>query len=176
MEAWIIDDRPLDWLARFVDPAELTKWPRGQFSVAEATKTAAQKDAATSYSASKRLALLDAPDPAIEAFSIQFGTEAFSLLYTHLAQPAGTNTDLAENQSIAWALAEQRNAVLVTVDKRASVLALAELGRYRVAHAFDLWLKLRESRLLSENQFKALCMATLKSDQSLNNMPLRCQR
>jgi hypothetical protein len=102
-------------------------------------------------------------------------SEASEILYSHLSQPTGTNTNLAENEAIAWALVKRNDAIFVTVDKRAALLALAELGCGRVAHAFDLWLHLREQDLISPDQLVQLCEDTKKSDQSLNNLPLRCQ-
>lgn len=103
------------------------------------------------------------------------GTDAFGILYEHLRQPVESSANLAENQAIAWALAERDDAVLVTVDKRAAVLALAELGRSRVAHAFDLWMQLRDECNISTEEYDELCDATLRADQSLKVLPIRCR-
>lgn len=176
MTAWIIDDGPLNWLARFLSPDDVATWPMNQFYVPEATATQASEEiAGADRDAARRRALLNLEKPTIQTFSIEMDSEASDILYTHLSQPAGTNANLAENEAIAWSLTERSNTILVTVDKRAAMLALAELGRGRVAHAFDLWLYLREMNLLSSDQFDQLCNATKMSDQSLNNLPLRCQ-
>jgi len=54
----------------------------------------------------------------------------------------GRETNRAEHEAIAWALIHGPESVFVTADKRASLTALAELGRGRVCHPFDLWLEL----------------------------------
>jgi hypothetical protein len=174
MEAWIIDDGPLDWLARQVEPVEVAKWPPDRFFVAEATALAARRDALESMAANRRLALLEQSGLSIRTFDVQVPSDAARILYEHLSHPSGTATNLAENQAIAWALTERQEAVLVTVDKRAAMLALAELGRGRVAHAFDLWIELRQNDLISNDQFQHLCNATRAADQSLNSLPVRC--
>jgi hypothetical protein len=86
--------------------------------------------------------------------------------------PAST-TDLAEHESIAWALVHGPDAVFVSSDRRATLTALAELGRERVAHPFDLWLDLRKRRWLSPRAFERLCELTRKNDQGLPRMPKR---
>ncbi len=68
-----------------------------------------------------------------------------------------------------------RSWIFVTLDKRAAMLALAELGRGRVAHAFDLWLHLRDSGLVDSTVFDALCQRTKRSDGALPGIPLRCR-
>lgn len=78
-----------------------------------------------------------------------------------------------QGQSIAWALSERTDGIFVVVDRRATILALAELGCGRVAHAHDLWLHLRGAGLINRAQFDKLCQATCAKDQS--TMPLRCQ-
>jgi hypothetical protein len=176
MKAWIIDDGPLDWLAQSVDPSDLAGWPRDRFFVAAATATAAREDAQHSAAAKRRLALLECQNTAIATFDIQMGSRASEILYTHLRQPAMTSANLAEHQAIAWALEERDEAILVTVDKRAAITALAELGRTRVAHAFDLWIELRERGLISPEQFASLCEATRRGDQGLPGLPIRCQQ
>lgn len=63
--------------------------------------------------------------------------------------------------------------MFVTADTRAALTALAELGRMRVAHPFDLWLHLREQGVLATSAFKALCQRTKRRDQGLERMPDR---
>ena len=100
-------------------------------------------------------------------------SEAAHILYDHLRQPTTSDKNLAEHQSIAWALAERPDAILVTRDKRAAFLALAELGRGGAAHPTELWLYLREKNLVTADQFSDLCGVTSKGEQ--NPIPLRCQ-
>jgi hypothetical protein len=175
MTAWIIDDGPLDWLARAVAPRDTIGWPAGRYFVADATKTAAEHGAAQgNFAATKRRKLLGSSANAIGSFSIEIGSQGASILYEHLGRASDSPTDLAEHESIVWALTERTDAILVTVDKKAAMLALAELGCGRVAHAFDLWLDLRDNHLVTDNQFAKLCQDTLRSDQGIKSMPLRC--
>ena len=66
-------------------------------------------------------------------------------------------------------LNERREGILVVEDRKAAILALAELGRGHVAH--DLWLQLRDERLVDPAQFEQVCQVNCK-DQS--KIPLRC--
>ncbi|MEZ4267182.1 MAG: hypothetical protein R3F39_12460 [Myxococcota bacterium] len=161
---WIIDDGPLDTLAGVVDHRTVASWPTGKFVVADATASAATGD---------RRKLLEAAGQALAPFSVMMGTEAERTLFGHLRRPNEADKNLAEHQSIAWALHEEPRAVFVGRDKGAAYLALAELGRCRAAHPSDLWLHLREQRLISEAEFAALCAKT-QSAETLA-VPLRCQ-
>lgn len=159
--AWIVDDGPLDTLAAVVTHAVFAGWPRGRYFLADATARAAT---------GRRLPFAAAP---CEVFSITMGTPAWNLLYTLRLPSAGT-ADLAEHEAIAWALLERPDAVFVTSDKGAAALALAELGRGRVAHTFDLWLHLLEERLVSAIEFQQLCESTQRRGTGLPRMPERC--
>ncbi len=66
--------------------------------------------------------------------------------------------------------------MFVVFDKRATVLALAELGRRRVGHAFDLWIELEAKGLISGECFQRLCEATKSKDKGLKRMPARVLR
>ena len=81
--------------------------------------------------------------------------------------------DLAEHESIAWALTQTAEVVFVTADRRASLTALAELGRGRVAHPFDFWLHLYAGGLVNRQQVDALCDRTRRSDSGLPRLPPR---
>jgi len=165
MAVWIIDDGPLDQLALTLPPLATASWPKGRFVVAEATRTAAK---------GKRKELLDGSPDTFDTCEIKVGSAAFHVLYGHLRLPWGPVANAAEYQAIAWAIAQRQDAILVTLDKRAAMLGLAELGKGRVAHAFDLWLHLRDAGLVTKEQFTALCEATKRSDQALPGIPLRC--
>ena len=165
MATWILDDGPFGVLAGVVNATEVESWPPDQLFVAEKTASDAE--------GSSRQALLDANPTPIRTFRVELGTPAADVLFEHLRHPEGSPTaNLAEHQSIAWAICDRTDAVLVVVDRRAAILALAELGCGRVAHAHDLWLHLRENGLVGPQQFDALVDATCKKDQS--KVPLRC--
>lgn len=164
MESWILDDGVLDLLARVVTPDDVRTAPCG-FYVAEETVRSAEGE---------RKRLLDgAPNP-FRVIRIEEGTRAFDLLYCYLRAKQSATSNLAEHQAIAWAMLENRAAIFTTVDMRAAMTAPAELGRGRVAHAFDLWIFLRDKKWISERKFRQLCTATRKKDQALPGIPRRC--
>ncbi len=148
-----------------VDSATVASWPRGELLVADATVCDAS---------SRRKALLDQSGSPFTQFSVLMGTEAAKILYSHLRPAATSDKNLAEHQSIAWALAERPEAILVSRDKGATLLALAELGRGNAAHPSELWLYLLGEGRITKDQFKDLCRRTSNSEQS--PVPLRCQR
>jgi len=164
MPVWILDDGPLNTLATVVGSDDVSSWPKGRFKVADATWRSAT---------GRREDLLAARPSPFSVFSVDMGSDAAEVLYEQLRQPTKSDKNLAEHESIAWALAECPEAVLVTRDKRAAFLALAELGRGGAAHPSELWLQLRETRLVTEEQFKELCAETSRREQS--PVPLRCQ-
>ena len=84
--------------------------------------------------------------------------------------------NLAEHESLAWALTHGRDAVLVAVDKRAVLTALAELGRGRVAHPFDVWIDFFTRHWITKGQFVHLCELTEKHDRGLSRRPGRISR
>ena len=166
MDLWIIDDGPLDQLAMALPSLELGAWPTGHFVVAEATR----RDAS-----GRRGELLEGNPDKFGTCQISIGSDAADVLYKHLRLPSNATVNEAEYQAIAWAMTEHQEAILVTLDKRAAMLALAELGRGRVAHAFDLWLHLRDNCLVAADGFADLCDRTRRNDQALPGIPLRCR-
>ena len=166
MPIWILDDGPFGHLAKSVPVADLPTWPKEQLFVAEQTALDARRDAA-------RNTLLAADSTPLKIFKIMMGSHAADIVYNHLRPTASRATaNLAEHQSIAWVISERQDAVFVTEDKKAAFLALAELGAGHVAHSHDLWLHLRDEKLVDQTQFEYLCQATCRTDQS--DIPLRC--
>ncbi|MCC6874025.1 MAG: hypothetical protein IT378_06930 [Sandaracinaceae bacterium] len=88
---------------------------------------------------------------------------------------ANTTDDLGEHESIAWCLHEDPGAVFATTDKRAAYLALAELGRDRVASAFDLWLDLNARSLVDRATLDKLCRLTAAKSSPQVPVPFRIQ-
>lgn len=107
--------------------------------------------------------LIGSNDPAAQVFLELHGEEK-------------TTVNQAEREAIAWALTHEPEAIFVTTDRRATVTALAELGRERVAHPFDLWLYLLDRELLSSTDFRSLCEFTRRKDQGLERMPDRVKK
>lgn len=126
-----------------------------------------------------RLLELSHPDGqrVVDVFEVLIGgDDAAGLVLQDLHGEERTSTNLAEREAIAWASVHGKDAVLVTADARAALTALAELGRQRVAHPFDLWLELREQGVLPPAEFENLCQRTRRRDQRLQRMPERIAR
>ena len=167
MTAWILDDGPFNDLAKIVRIEDLTGWPKDRLFVAEQTALDAESD-------SHRRTLLAADPTPFQSFKIMMGSPAFSIVYSHLRPTTSRATaNLAEHQSIAWIISERPDGIFVAKDKKAAFLALAELGCGKVASPHDLWLWLRDEKLVDQTQFEGLCRTTCKGDQS--RIPLRCQ-
>jgi len=77
MPTWVLDDGPLDHLARFARLADLPNWPQGQLFVAEQTVLDASQSPA-------RNALLSAKPSPFQSFRIMMGTAAADIVHNHL--------------------------------------------------------------------------------------------
>lgn len=146
-------------------------WPAGKLLVAGSTHGAARQS-------SVRRRLLAATNEQgqriFETFQVMVEKEdPAGRILLELHTDETTTTNMAEREAIAWALTHGHSAVFVTADKRASLTALAELGRSRVCHPFDLWLELLDAALISGSGFQELCEATRKKDLGLERMPGR---
>lgn len=167
MTTWILDDGPLDLLSQFIDAINWQNWSQMQLFVAKQTAVDARQSPA-------RYDLLVSYPTLFHTFEIMVDTLAFDIVHGHLRTTASrAAANLAEHQAIAWIISECTDGVFVTCDKKAAFLALAELGRNHVAHPYDLWLHLRDQRLINQTQFDDLCQKTRISDQSV--IPWRCQ-
>jgi hypothetical protein len=173
---WILDDGPFEWLSRVLGPTGVATLPRHALFVAEATASDARAGAAINKpEAVRRTAVLQLNPRIVDEFRILVGSPAGDMLYKHLRQPVDVTKNLAENQSIAWASTDRKDATFVLVERRGCVDAMSELGCGRVAHAFDLWLWLYGQNYISEYQFAELCRQTKGADQGLPDVPLRCK-
>jgi hypothetical protein len=158
---WMVDDGPLDVLARL--SPQSGAWPKALLNTTETTADAAND---------RRRALLRSG--AVAVHSISMGTDAWKVLFEHLRKKSGATTaNQAEHEAIAICLCERPDLSFVAQDKLALSIALAELGRGRVAHSFDLWEDLRGRGVISPSDFDVACEATRKSDQSLPGIPWR---
>ena len=167
MTAWILDDGPLDDLARNVTAEEARTWPKGQLFIVRQTATDAD---------GRRLSLTADRETPLAVLDIPLESEAANIVYTHLRRQAGGTANLAEHQAIAWILTASIDAVFVTEDKRAALTALAELGCGRVAHAFDLWLHLADEGMITFDQLRSLSESVSRKDQGLPGVALRIRQ
>lgn len=136
MTFWVLDDGPFGSLAKHYN--RVWSWPaRFLHTVAEVAS------AASLDRSGRRNSLLDmqhSGQPVIEVHSIMAGSKAANFLFEYLRPRAASATkNLGEDAAIAYCVTERTDACLVTDDKHAAFLALAELGRGRVATPFDLW-------------------------------------
>ncbi|HEU4539439.1 MAG TPA: hypothetical protein VFS00_35210 [Polyangiaceae bacterium] len=169
---WLLDDGPFWVLSRFFDPA--WAWPEGLMAVVREVADAAKRD-----KTGRREALLAmrAPSGGPSVAVHDGGPAANAMLWEHLRPRAAEATkNLGEDVSIAVCATELPSAVFVAMDKRSVYVALAELGRGRVASPFDLWASLEQAGHISDAVFQGLCETTCKQDQGLVAVPKRFQR
>jgi hypothetical protein len=164
MIPWILDDGPFGTLALFFDSA--WKWPPATLHVVREVASGARTD--RSGRLQLLLSMMNAGQPCISVHDIQEGTPAAEMLYGYLRTDSTHATkDLGEDASIAFCAMVRPDALFVTQDRAAALVALAELGPGRVATPFDLWHGLEEKALISRDQCQALCAATYKSAKNL---------
>jgi hypothetical protein len=160
MIQWLLDDGPLGDLALQFDPA--WSWPASTIHIVSEVAAGAQRD--RSGRRGNLLKMSAGGSPAIEVHDIQVGSPAADMLFAHLRRDAADATeDLGEHASIAFCAMQGPGFVFVAADKQAAFLALAELGRGRVASPFDLWAHLSRAKLITAAQFEALCQRTVKT-------------
>jgi hypothetical protein len=161
-------------IARVVPVQQLSTWPEGEMLVADATAQAAANDLSGRRQAALSVIGQNSGEPIFSTFRVLSGTEAFTILYSHLRVNHGGTANLAENESIAWALTDSTGeSVFVTQDKHAALLALAELGRGKVCHPYELWEALLSSNVIDREQFTALMNAVCSRDKSIPDTPWR---
>jgi len=171
---WILDDGPFDALASLVEPSSLALYTSGRLIVAPTTARETRRS-------SSRARFLEATTQdgrsLVEVFDLLVeGDDAAGNIFLELHGEEKTTNDRAERESIAWALAHAKDAILVLEDRRAALTALAELGCARVAHSFDLWIDLFEEGVITATEFQGLCERTKRRDSGLNRMPERVTR
>lgn len=166
---WLLDDGPFDQICRV--PLRQRSNPTHELRLLVTSTTAASAEQSDmrktwlqqcDFAGTVRV-LIGSDDPAAQILLELHGEEK-------------TTTNQAEREAIAWALVHGQDAVFVTADQRATVTALAELGRGRVAHPFDLWLDLLDREMLNPTDFRSLCEATRRNDQGLERMPNRVKK
>ncbi len=167
---WLLDDGPLGNLASF--SPQVAHWPKGSLHVAESVGDSAAQD-----KSGRRQALLRAHGeggPLFVSHSVLPGTPAWEMLYLHLRKDTtSTTANLGEHECIAICAHLRADLVFVCQDRRATQIALSELGRGRVASPFDCWDSLRQDGLIDDAAFLALCQRSLRGDRGLPGVPWR---
>lgn len=172
MSIWVLDDGPFGTLGRCFDPA--WNWPPATLHLVREVERGAWTD--KSGRRQKLLSMTNGGSPCITVHDILEGTPAAAMLYEHLRLNSTHATrNLGEDASIAFCAWVRTEAIFVTQDKGAALVALAELGMGRVATPFDLWHDLAQRGLVSNAQFHALCDSTRKSDSAWPGVPMRFQ-
>jgi hypothetical protein len=171
---WILDDMVFGDIAQVIHESTLSAWPSGELLLADATAQAASEDRSNRRRKLLQTKSVATGEPVFTPFEVTVLSQAGDILYNHLRPGRNDSEDLAEHQSIAWALTDpDQDSVLVTLDKVAAMLALAELGRGRVCHPYELWDDLRLRHYLDEPQFNDLLQATAKRSRGIPAIPWR---
>lgn len=170
MTRWFLDDRPFGIVARHQTVA--WAWQPAAVHLVGAIVDALDSD--RSGRRRKLFGLTSGGEAVVVERRVLGGSEAEAMLWAHLR----TNTtlasrDLAEDEAIALLSREVSDGVLVVLDRKAAMVALAELGRGRVASPFDYWDWLRSERIVDQAAFDALCDATLREDAGFPGKPVR---
>lgn len=155
---WILDDGPFGHLAS-IQPRKKELWEPGVLLVAGSTADAASTLSQKLFEGAR-----------VGRFDVKIGAEdPAEEVFAELHPDPSSTSNRAEHESIAWALVHGANAVYVFVgyDKKAAMIALAHLGRARVAHPYDLWMDLFERGWIDSRELDDLCTLTGNSDKSL---------
>lgn len=169
---WVLDDGPLGNLAKHYNAA--WSWPARSLHTVAEVASAASRD--LSGRRDSVLAMRQSGEPVIEVHPIMVGSQAACFLFEYLRPNAPSATkNLGEDAAIAYCALEKTDGCFVTNDKGAAFLALAELGRGRVATPFDLWEDLFSQGLITPDEFSSLC-ETVRKSLGLPGVPARVRR
>lgn len=174
---WILDDMAFGHIARLITISDISVWPAGILFLANTTVQAACLDHSGRRSAVLAARSVTTGEAVFSSFTVTVGSPAGIILYDHLRTGSGGSANLAEHESIAWALTDpDGDSVFVTQDKLAAMLALAELGRTKVCHSYELWNEMLSNNYLTQQQFRDLMTASANRDKSIPAVPrrLRC--
>lgn len=159
---WILDDGPLGHLVS-IRPTLSQTWEAGVLLVSETTAQAMLQKATPRIQewSSQLLEPQSASrPPAIQRFAVDLEDVAWPC-FREIHGDSMRSTNMAEHESIAWAqIHGGPDTAFVCADKRAALIALAELGCGRVGHPFDVWIDLFERGWLLFEELQRLCNAT----------------
>ncbi|MCA9559700.1 MAG: hypothetical protein H6704_30530 [Myxococcales bacterium] len=167
MQRWLVDATPLHHLSAVAAGARWA-WPPTTLEVAQAVFD--EVDVPHEPRAPRHRLLRRATQGQrwIRVHDLALGSAAERLYSTYL-RPSQTDATKhqGEDQSIALCATALTDAVFVTCDRQAALVALAELGPGRVATPFDVWADLERRGLVSAADRAALDAETLKTTQGL---------
>jgi hypothetical protein len=170
MIRWFLDDTPFGMAVRHCPPT--LPWQPASVHIVGAIADALDQDRSK-----RRRALFEctaAGSPVVVEHRVHGGSEAEAMLWGHLrTSSTQSSRNLAEDEAIALLSREVHDGTLVILDRKAAMVALAELGRGRVASPFDYWDWLRSERVIDEGRFQTLCAATVREDTGLPGTPVR---
>jgi hypothetical protein len=161
---WILDDGPLGHLVS-IEPALLDSWTSGVLLVSETSARAMLgRSTPRIHELSSRL-LEPRPGslaPLVGRFSVDSEDAAWPCFLELRGDSLASSSDLAEHECIAWAQVHGGvDTAFVCADKKAVLIALAELGCGRVGDPFDVWFDLLHRGYLTSQEFRRLCEKTL---------------
>lgn len=167
---WMLDDGPLGILARVAQPS--WGWKPASFHLAESVAMCTALD-----KSGRRQALLAARaggQDVVVKHAVSAGSMADGTLWGHLRTSSALATrDLGEDESIALLVHDLQELVFVVLDRKAAMVALAELGPGRVASPFDYWDWLRSEGIVDASGFDLLCARVLAEDSGFPGRPVR---
>lgn len=170
ISGWMLDDGPFGILARMAGPS--WAWKPASFHLAESVVQGAALD-----KSGRRQALLAEQvggEAVVVSHAVAAGSDAYATLWAHLRKSSALATrDLGEDESIALLAHELADLVFVVLDRKAAMVALAELGPGRVASPFDYWDWLRAEGVVDTAEFDQLCEQVLKDDSGFPGRPVR---
>lgn len=176
---WILDDGPLGHLVS-IEPSLLDHWASGVLLTSETSARAFLRRSTLRIQALSSSLLATRPGslPAlVERFSVQVEDDAWPC-FLELHGDPDISSNLAEHECIAWAqMHGGPDTAFVCVDKKAVLVALAELGCGRVGDPFDVWLDLFGRGYITPQEFRGLCEKTLAHRrEGLRRVPGRINR
>ncbi|MBI4700001.1 MAG: hypothetical protein HY744_02355 [Deltaproteobacteria bacterium] len=159
MTVWLVDCGPLGHVAALAEVA--WDWPGDTLHVVR--EVAHEALASGSVPNEQLLHLRSGEQPWVQVHDLPIPSPAAEMLALHL-RPAATSAsrNLGEDASIAFCATMNQDAIFVAADKSAAFVALAELGRSRVASPFDLWEALRDEGRIPAEAFEKLCGRTAR--------------
>ncbi|MDO9016322.1 MAG: hypothetical protein Q8S73_37390 [Deltaproteobacteria bacterium] len=169
MTRWLLDDGALDVLA-----SRTIQWTGRELPGVLEVMSEVATSATASLLRTQLLAREQLGAPLVEQHEILVGSDEEAYLTTHLrANVFAAKEHLGEHEAIAWCRCRDQDIVFVSMDKGAVYLALAELGRARVATPFDVWRDLLDRDWIDAVDFDRLCKWTAARSSPQVKVPRR---
>jgi len=163
MTRWMLDNGVIDLLAGEFDV--LRPWPNAPEAI---IVDVVAKEACRGGGRRPQRSFLVEGDiangvvPWLQTVALPLDGEPLAALLRLRPKEASADKNLGEDASIALAATTERAAILVTLDKTAAFVALAELGPCRVCTPFDFWADLYVRGLIDDPCLHRLHGATCR--------------